>query len=75
MSSHHTDTSNIVTSSDVGNISNFELGVFYDLVILEVELDGIIDLQVRVGVSKGATIMGDNIGNTVRAHLSSLDTA
>ena len=37
------------------------------LALLDVEPDGIVDLDQRVGVTDGAAIVGDNVGNALVA--------
>jgi hypothetical protein len=46
---------------------------FGDLVLDEVELDGVSDLDDGVGVTDGATVVGDDEGNTLSSELNLLD--
>jgi len=58
-----TDTTNVSTLGDEDDVASFELGETGDLTSVEVELDGVVDLDVGVRVTDGATVVGDDVGN------------
>eukprot|EP00298_Acanthocystis_sp_HF-20_P004774 c15083_g1_i1.p2 GENE.c15083_g1_i1~~c15083_g1_i1.p2 ORF type:complete len:206 (-),score=-51.06 c15083_g1_i1:39-656(-) len=73
--SNHTHTTDVIATGNHGNIASFELDELCDLASLEVNLDGVVDLDVGVGVADGATVMGHNVWHTTETELLSLDTA
>jgi len=58
-------------NNDVG--TSVELDELCELVVLNVVLDGVVDLDERVGVPDGAAVVGDNAGDTASAELNLLD--
>ena len=62
-----TSTTHVTTTSDHDDVASIEFDKVEDLVLLKVEPDSVVGLDVRVGVPDGATIMGDDMGNTVGA--------
>jgi hypothetical protein len=69
----HSDTSQIVTSGNHDGGSNIELVHLLNLSSSEVELDGIVDLDNGVGVTKSATVVGDDEGDGLCSELLTLD--
>lgn len=57
------DTTNIVSSGDHGELSDLELDVIDDLVVLKGDLDGVVNVNKRVRVADGASVVGDNERN------------
>jgi hypothetical protein len=68
-----TDTTNITTTSDQDNVTNFELDEIGDLVFFEVETNGIVSLDQRIGVTDSTTIMGGDVRNTLGTNEDLLD--
>jgi len=58
-----TDTTNVSTLGDEDEVTSFELGEASDLVGVEVEFNGVVDLDGGVRVTDGATIVGDDVGD------------
>jgi len=75
------DTPDVVTTDDHTEVTRLEFEVVRGtrslLVNLsgdEVELDGIVDLHVRVGETDGATVVGDAVGHSLPSLFDGLDT-
>lgn len=68
-----TDTTQVTTTGDVDQLTNVELDVVSDLTGSQVDLDGVIDLDVWVWVSDSSTIVSDNVWNTLLTQLDLLD--
>ncbi len=71
--SDDTGPSHVTTTSDHDDVSNLELDVVNDLVVDEIELDGVVDLDVWIGVSDGSTVVGDDVRNSLGTELVSTD--
>lgn len=65
----HTRSTHVTTASDHDDVSGLELDVVNDLVLNEVELDSVVDLDSRVGVSDGSAIVGNDVGNALGTKL------
>lgn len=65
----------VATTGDHGNVSDLELDGVDNLVLDKVKLDGVVDLDVGVGVTDGAAIVGNDVGDTLGTELSTLDLA
>lgn len=84
--SDDSDTSNVTSSSDVGEVSWLELDEVSDLLGADVEDDGVVDLDMWVWVTDGASVSGgdhwDSLGDgadrldfaELEVSLSSLDS-
>lgn len=59
---HDTDTTDIVSSGGHAHVTVLKLGEVLDFSGVDVETDGIESLDVRVGETDGAAIMGDAVG-------------
>jgi len=70
-----TDATNIVSSSNEDLSSVLELEASIDITGGEVELDGVVDVDLGVGVSDGSTVMGDDVWDRVFADALLLDLA
>lgn len=70
-----TNTTQVVTASDHDEVTETILDVVLDLSSGEVDLDGVVDLDVRVGVADGAAIVGGEEGDTLGAKLDAFDLA
>jgi hypothetical protein len=62
-------------TGDHNDVSGLELDVVDDLVLLKIELDGIVDLDDGVGVSDGSSVVGNDVGDALRAELDLSDLA
>ena len=72
-----TSTSPVASSRNHDNVSGCEFDKIGDLACLEVELDGVVHLDGRVGVADSASVMGDDEGDALGsegelAHLAEL---
>lgn len=65
----HTRSTHVTTASNHDDVSGLELDVINDLVLNEVELDSVVDLDSRVGVSDGSAIVSDDVGNALGTKL------
>jgi len=71
----HTGSTHVTTTSDHANVSNLELDGVDNLVLGEVELDGVVDLDGRVRVSDGSAVVGDDVWDTLGTELVTTDLA
>lgn len=69
-----TNTSLVSTTSDHGDVSDFELKVSGDLSGLDVEFDRVSELDSRGWVANSASIVGDNVRNGSGSGLSGLSS-
>lgn len=60
-----TSTAHVTSTSDHDNVSRIKLDKVNNLARLELELDGVVDLDGRIGVTDGAPIVGDNMRDTL----------
>ena len=72
---NNTSTTHVTTTSDHGNGAGVELDEVGDLASGQLNLDGVVDLDQRVGVTDRAAVVGDDVGNTTVAngHLTDLE--
>lgn len=70
-----TNTTHVATTGDHGDSSSVEADEVGDLSGLDVNLDGVVDLDGGVGVTDGAGIVGDEVWDTLGAKLDTLDLA
>ena len=68
-----TSTAHVATTSDHNDVASVEFDEVGDLVRLELELDGVVNLDQRVGVADGAAIVGDDVRNALGAKRDLLD--
>lgn len=64
-----TGTALVTTTSDHDGGASVELDKVEDLLRVNVETDSVVDLDSRVGVSDGAAIVGDNVGDATGTEL------
>ena len=62
-----TNTTHVTTTGGHGDDTSVELDEVGDLASGEVNLDGVVDLDERVGVADRAAIVGDDVWNTLSA--------
>lgn len=55
------DSSDVVSSDGIDDVSEVELGDVFDGVLLDVELQGITDVDIWVGESEGSGIVSDDV--------------
>ena len=67
--------SHVASAGDGDDVAGLELDKVNDLVLDEVDLDGVVDLDGRVGVADGASVVGDEVRDTLGAKLDLLDLA
>jgi hypothetical protein len=70
-----TDTTHVATTGDHGDDTSVELDEVGDLAGLKVDLDGVVDLDGRVGVADGAGIVRDEVGDALLSELDTLHLA
>jgi hypothetical protein len=68
-----TDTALVTTTGEHDEVALLELDVVDDLVLDEVELDNVVNLDDGVGVTDGATVVGDDEGDTLSTELDLAD--
>ena len=68
-----TGTALVTTTSDHDGGTSVKGNKVEDLLRLNVESDSVVDLDGRVGVSDGAAVVGDNVGNATGTELHLLD--
>ena len=61
------DSTDIVSSGNVAGVSSVVLDPFEDFTVVNVVLDGVSDLDFRVGESDGSGIVSDNVWDFVGA--------
>ncbi len=62
-----TNTTQIVTAGDHDQVARVELDVILDFVVLQVQAECVVDLDVRVGVTESAAVVGDQHWHTLGA--------
>ena len=67
---NHTNTTDVVTLGDEAEVTDFELEVTNDLVGLNVNLDGVVDLDGGIRETDGTTVVSDNEGDLLAGDLS-----
>ena len=68
-----THSSHVTSTSDHDEIARIKFDELGDLVLLKVELDGIVDSDQRVRVTNCATIVSNDMGDTLGTKCDSLD--
>ena len=61
----HTGPAHVATTSDDDDVTGIELDEVCDLVLLDVEFDGVVGLDARVWVADSPAIMGDDVGDAL----------
>jgi len=69
----NTGPSHVAPTSDDHDISSIKLDKVDDLALLDIVLDGIVDMDEGVRVTNGATVVGDDVRNTLRTEGDSAD--
>jgi len=64
------NTPQITTTNDHAEVSNFKGNSLRNLSGLEIELDGVVRLDERVGIADGARIIGDQKRHSLGPHLN-----
>ena len=65
---NNTDATKIVSTSDHGKVSNIEGNMTNDAVVLQRELDGILNLDERIRITDGTSVVGNQVRDGVLAH-------
>lgn len=63
-----TDSTDVVTVLDETNITGFQMGEVFDLVVDDVVFKGITDLDFRVGESDSSGVVGNDVRDLVRTN-------
>jgi hypothetical protein len=66
---NNTNTTHVTTSSDHADVTDFKLDKVSDLGALNIVTDGVVSLDQRIGVTDGATVVSDNVGDTLSTEL------
>ena len=61
----YTGPTHVTTTSDNDGITGIELDVVRNLVLVDVEFDGVVGLDAGVGVAESPTIVGDDVGDAL----------
>jgi len=71
----HNDTSptHVTSTSDHDDVTGVELDIVDDFGLLNVVLDGVVDTDVGVRVTDGASVVGDDVGNSTAANSDATD--
>ena len=67
------NSADVVTSSDEGQVSGLIDEVLLDDILFEVQLNGVSDVDIGVGISDSSGIAGDDVGNLVGSNSSGSD--
>ena len=70
-----TNTASVTTLGDHADVASLHLHEVLDLAGLKVQLDGVVDLDVRVGVTDGAAIVGGDVRDSLLGQSLLLDAA
>jgi len=65
---YNSDSSDVVTGGDSAQVAGLELNSVDDLTSGDVELNGVIDVDFRVGESESSTVVSDNVRDLVGAN-------
>ena len=68
-----TSPAHVTPAGDHDNVAGVELDVVGDLALLKIELDGVVHLDERIGVTDGSAIVCDNVGDTTGTDGNSTD--
>jgi hypothetical protein len=52
-----------------------EFDVINDFIVTQVKLDGVVDIDVRVGISEGSSVVSDDVRDLVGGNFLSFDLA
>ena len=72
---NNTCTTHVTSTSDHDKVSSIKVNKVDDLVLLKVELDSVVDLDGRVGVTDGTAVVGDEERNALVADSNLADLA
>jgi len=61
----YTSPTHVTTTGDYNDVASVELHEVCDLVLLDIEFDGVIGLDARVGVADGPAIVGNDVWNAL----------
>lgn len=70
--SNDTNTTHVITTSDIANISRVKLDKFSDFTSFQINLDGVVDLDQWVWVTDGTTIVSNGIWDSLGTELDLL---
>ena len=70
-----TSSTHVTTTGDHDNVTGIKLDEICDLVLLDVELDGVVCLDAGVGIADSSTVVGNNVGDALgtNGHFSDLE--
>jgi hypothetical protein len=68
-----TSTTHVTTTGDHDNVTGIELDAIDDLVLLEIELDGVVDMDEGVGITDCSAVVCDNVGDTTGTYSDPAD--
>jgi len=70
---NNTSPAHVASTGDHDDVAGIELDEVGDLACREIELDGVVDTDMGVGVADGAAVVGDNMGDTTGAESDAAD--
>ena len=70
---NHTRSTHVSSTGNHDDVSGLKLYVVDNLVVDQVELDGVVGLDERVRVSDGSSVVGNEVRDTLLAELVGLD--
>lgn len=68
-----TSTTHVTTTSDHDNVASVKLDKVGDFALLKIELDSVVDLDERIGITDGAAVVGNDVGDTTSTESDLLD--
>jgi hypothetical protein len=71
----HADATQVTATSDHHLVSGLVADLIHDLASLEVDLDGVVQVDGRVRVADGAAVVGDQVGDALQAKLRAANLA
>jgi len=63
-----TCTTHVTAAGDHDDVASIKLDKVHDLALLEIELNGVVDLDEGIGVADSTTIVGDDVWDALRAN-------
>ena len=66
--SDYTATTPVTTTGDEDEVASIKLDKVGDLALLKVEANGVVDLDEGIGVTDGAAVVGDDVGDALAAN-------
>ena len=65
---NNTRPAHIASASNHNDVSSVKLDKVSNLALIEIKFDGIVGLDIRIGITDRASVVGDNVGNATVAN-------